>query len=115
MFATTLIKFIVENPWRTAALALALTCGGLVTAMRFQTLRLDRAVFAREQAEAVIAQHVTAGIVQDRKIAAVADELTALRKRQIADTKRIQKLLASWPVDCDGAVTAAAGILRGRE
>ena len=108
------VKFITSNPWRSVSLLLVVISIGLYATMRIQSLRLREANIALQEQKAKIAKLIVDGIVQDRSIAIASNELAILRKKQIADAKRIANLLKNWPVDCDGAATAAANILRER-
>lgn len=110
-----ILKFIVDNPWRTGCIVLLLICAGLYATIRIQSLRIREANISLQEEKAKLAKVVTDGIVQERRIVIAVNELASLRKNQIADAKRIADLLKKWPKTCEEAATVAAGILRERK
>lgn len=108
------IKAISSNWWRSCCLLVALISVGLYTAIHIQSLRLREAKISFNEEKAKIAKLVVDGIVAERKIAVAGNELTALRKKQVAQAKSFAGQIKNFPKDCEGAAQKAASILRER-
>lgn len=112
-----ILKFLTDNPWRTVALcsivATALITFTLYSAMLFHRNAAREAVISRDTLKLEISKITATGIVQAERIKIVTDELSKMKKRQLADASRIKKLLADWPEECDDAADSALDLLKG--
>lgn len=109
-----ILNWFMSDIFRPLFVATALICIVLYASLHIQSLRLREANLALQEKKAEIAKFVADGMIRDNKIAIATDELTRLRKRQVADARKIADLLKSWPTDCNEAATSAANILRER-